>query len=215
MSSHGPGPDFGRDYWEDRYLQRAHDEHDPGRQAPPSPQLVDEVSQLPPGTALEAGCGEGANATWLAQQGWRVTALDVSASALAAAGARAARLGDGVAASISWVEADLLAWAPRTAYDLVTSHYVHTPEPVDRLVARLARAVAPGGTLLVVGHAPDADGSAHGHGVAAAFDPVVAARHLDQEHWLVEVAETRVRAVTGAHGETRLRDGVLRARRTH
>ncbi|MFW3172789.1 class I SAM-dependent methyltransferase [Geodermatophilus sp. CPCC 206100] len=118
----------------------------------PNRQLVVEGSALSPGTALDAGCGEGADALWLAERGWRVTAVDFSAVALerAAAHARARGLDD----RITWVHADLDAWTPAEGgFDLVAAHYLHAHGP-DRpaLFARLAGGVAPGGTLLVVGH---------------------------------------------------------------
>jgi SAM-dependent methyltransferase len=138
--------DFGEEYWEDRY--RRHAEHGSRR---PSPQLVAEVADLPPGTALEAGCGEGANAVWLAGSGWRVTAVDISATALRRAREYAASVGAGVEGRIDWVVADLTVAPPVTqSFDLVTAHYVHPAGPFDELVRSLADAVAPGGTLLVV-----------------------------------------------------------------
>jgi SAM-dependent methyltransferase len=109
---------------------------------------------LTAGRALEAAAGEGADAIWLAEHGWRVTALDFSVVGLArAAGAATAR---GVGDSIRWVHADLLDWTPdEPAYDLVTTHFLHLPlEPRGRAFATLAAAVAPGGRLLVVGHHP-------------------------------------------------------------
>jgi SAM-dependent methyltransferase len=118
----------------------------------PNRQLVVEAEGLAPGRALDAGSGEGGDARWLANRGWRVTAVDFSTVALerAAAQARAEDLGD----RIAWVHADLDTWAPGEGrFDLVTAHYLHarwTDRPA--LFRRLAAAVAPGGTLLVVGH---------------------------------------------------------------
>ncbi|MGY1638819.1 class I SAM-dependent methyltransferase [Geodermatophilus sp. SYSU D00742] len=169
----------------------------------PNRQLVVEGSVLPPGTALDAGCGEGADALWLAERGWRVTAVDFSAVALerAAAHARARGLDD----RITWLHADLDAWTPAAGgADLVTAHYLHS-RGADRpaLFARLAGAVAPGGTLLVVGHLLGGDhprgGHHHEHPGTPGHDPDLlytaeeVAAVLDPAQWRDVVAETRDR----------------------
>ena len=120
----------------------------------PNPQLVAEASGLTPGTALDVGCGEGGDVIWLARQGWRVTGADFSANGLA----RAARHAEeaGVADRTDWWRVDARAFAADgRSYDLVTTHFLHPPDGgmVD-VTRRLAEAVAPGGRLLVVGHAP-------------------------------------------------------------
>jgi 2-polyprenyl-3-methyl-5-hydroxy-6-metoxy-1,4-benzoquinol methylase len=122
----------------------------------PNAQLVAEASRLAPGTAIDVGCGEGGDVIWLARQGWTVTGADFSANGLA----RAARHADeaGVADRVQWWQVDARSFDPggRT-YDLVTTHFLHPPDGgmVD-VTRRLAGAVAPGGHLLVVGHAPSA-----------------------------------------------------------
>jgi 2-polyprenyl-3-methyl-5-hydroxy-6-metoxy-1,4-benzoquinol methylase len=120
----------------------------------PNPQLVAEVSGLMPGTALDVGCGEGGDVIWLAQQGWRVTGADFSVNGLA----RAARHAEeaGVAERTDWWQVDARTFdAEGRAYDLVTTHFLHPPDGgMLDVVRRLAEAVAPGGHLLVVGHAP-------------------------------------------------------------
>lgn len=120
----------------------------------PNAQLVAEVSRLTPGTALDVGCGEGGDVIWLAQQGWHVTGADFSATGLV----RAARHADaaGVADRVDWWQVDARTFAAGgRQYDLVTTCFLHPPDGgmVD-VVGRLAGAVAPGGHLLVVGHAP-------------------------------------------------------------
>ena len=120
----------------------------------PNPQLVAEASRLTPGTALDVGCGEGGDVIWLARQGWRVTGADFSAPGLA----RAARNAEaaGVADRTDWWQVDARTFAADgRSYDLVTTHFLHPPDygMVD-VTRRLAGAVAPGGHLLVVGHAP-------------------------------------------------------------
>jgi 2-polyprenyl-3-methyl-5-hydroxy-6-metoxy-1,4-benzoquinol methylase len=119
-----------------------------------NPQLVAEAAKLPAGTALDVGCGEGGDVIWLARQGWTVTGADFSANGLA----RAARHAEeaGVADRTDWWQVDARTFDPggRT-WDLVTSHFLHPPGgEMAAVTARLATAVAPGGHLLVVGHAP-------------------------------------------------------------
>jgi 2-polyprenyl-3-methyl-5-hydroxy-6-metoxy-1,4-benzoquinol methylase len=120
----------------------------------PNPQLVAEVSALTPGTALDVGCGEGGDVIWLAQQGWRVTGADFSANGLA----RAARHAEeaGVADRTDWWQVDARTFtADGRSFDLVTTHFLHPPDGgMVEVTRRLAEAVAPGGHLLVVGHAP-------------------------------------------------------------
>jgi SAM-dependent methyltransferase len=125
----------------------------------PNLQLVAEASDLPPGTALDVGCGEGGDVVWLARRGWTVTGADFSAAGLTRAARRAEEAG--VAERTDWWRVDAREFdAGGRTFDLVTSHYLHPPEGgmVD-VVGRLAAAVAPGGHLLVVGHAPPAGGS--------------------------------------------------------
>jgi len=142
---------FDRAFWDERYSS-AHSLWSGN----PNPHLVAEADGLTPGTALDAGAGEGADAIWLARRGWRVTAVDISGVALDRAAAHAAEAGDTVAGRIQWLRADMLEWQPpERAYNLVTAQYVHLPADGRRMVyARLAAAVADGGTLLVVGHHP-------------------------------------------------------------
>ena len=102
---HGDGPaDVAMDeaFWDGRY--RSVGSVWSGR---PNPHLVAEVAGLVPGTALDVGCGEGADAVWLATRGWRVTAVDISTVALERGTARAVEAGGGVAQRIDWRHADL------------------------------------------------------------------------------------------------------------
>jgi SAM-dependent methyltransferase len=207
---------FDKTYWEERYRSHSGD-----HRAEPNGQLVTEAADLPPGTALDAGCGEGADAIWLALRGWQVTAVDISATALGHARQHAMTLGIDIADRIDWIEGDLTTWKPqREHYDLVTSQYVHPTGPFDALAASLAAAVAPGGTLLIVGHHPAGDHEGHGDdeshvpapGSFVSVDEVTAA--LDPEQWEILVAETRSRTATVAHGEpVILHDSVVKARR--
>ncbi|MFM6847649.1 MAG: class I SAM-dependent methyltransferase [Terrabacter sp.] len=171
--------EFDKAYWEQHWKDgRAGQEA-----APANPHLVREAGALSPGTALDAGCGEGGEARWLAAHGWEVTAVDLSAEALARAAAH--ERAEGGDARVDWVEADLTTWAPERRYDLVTTSYAHPTIPQLDFYDRIAAWVAPEGTLLIVGHLlvghllvgqthgtqaetghghGDAHGHGHGHG---------------------------------------------------
>jgi SAM-dependent methyltransferase len=162
--------------WEERYREAVWS-------GEPNRQLVDEATALPAGTALDAGCGEGGDALWLAGQGWQVTAVDFSTTALVRGRTRACELGlDG---RIDFQHADLRTWTPPAGrFDLVTAHYLHLPSEVrGPLFERLAAAVAPGGTLLVVGHLlTDADGHGHDHGEGHGYEPPPGEEHSGAAH---------------------------------
>jgi SAM-dependent methyltransferase len=142
---------FSEAAWDERYRSR-----DALWSGKPNAYLVSEAESLPPGSALDVGAGEGADAIWLAARGWRVTAVDISSVALARAAAHAGERGADVAGRIEWQHEDLLSWRPaESRFDLVSAQYLHLPA-ADRadLFGRLAATVAPGGTLLIVGHHP-------------------------------------------------------------
>ncbi|TNC27728.1 class I SAM-dependent methyltransferase [Amycolatopsis alkalitolerans] len=169
----------------------------------PNAQLVAEVADLPPGTALDAGCGEGGDALWLAARGWTVTGADFATIALK----RAAEHAEAAGVQVEWVHADLTSWTPPKRFNLVTGHFLQLP-PEDRAAAfaRLADAVAPGGTLLIVGHAGPAMRHHEHHPPEMFFTAKVIGASLG-EGWAIEVAEERPRIVHGQPGE----DTVLRA----
>lgn len=186
-----------------------------------NPSLKEAAAWLEPGTALDVGCGEGGDAVWLAEQGWTVVGLDLSAVALGRAEAAAAERG--VAARCTWVQGDITDAAvgarlgPDARFDLVSTHYVHEPGGV-RTAAWLAEAdlTAPGGVLLIVGHHPDDEHPA-GRGPR---DPSVTYLPQDVTTVLasvagleIEEAEVRERAVDGPDGPLMRRDTVVVARR--
>jgi SAM-dependent methyltransferase len=178
----------------------------------PNGGLVVEVEDLAPGRALDVGCGEGADAVWLARHGWQVSALDVSTVALDRA--RAAAEGAGV--SVTWLHAGLLdAEVAAGGFDLVSVHYPALRRtPSHEAEQALLDAVAPGGTLLVVHHADVDAEQAKAHG----FDPDDYVSHDDiaaclDETWLIETNERRPRHVHGGAGAHHTHDLVLRARR--
>lgn len=200
----------GADDWDRRYGARTSAHH-----TDPDDTLVTETAHLSPGTAVDVCCGEGANAIWLARQGWDVTGVDISQVALDRAADAAADAG----VDVTWIRADLTVDPlPSAAYDLVTTHYPalrHTAD--DHALRLLVDAVAPGGTLLVVHHLPPADhghDGHHEHGFRAGdyLQPADVAARLG-DGWTIEVDETRPRAVTPGHGGAVVPDAVLRARR--
>jgi 2-polyprenyl-3-methyl-5-hydroxy-6-metoxy-1,4-benzoquinol methylase len=204
--------EFGEAFWEERY--RGHAAH---HSRGPNPQLVAEAADLARGTALDAGCGEGADAIWLASRGWRVTAVDIAATALHRAREHAETEGSEVTGRIEWVQADLTRWAPAEEhFDLVCAHYVHPAAPGEALFGRLAAAVAPGGTLLIVGHHPSGQQTpgVHSSSPAAYLTAEEVAAGLDRHRWDIAVAEARSRPAGDHDGhETMIRDAVLRARK--
>ena len=151
---------FDKDYWESHWQQA--NGHAPGGEIVPNPYLTREVGTLAPGTALDAGCGEGAEAVWLAAEGWQVTAADVSSEALSRAAERATAAGAALE-RVQWVEADLSVWEPDKPFDLVTTHYAHPAMPQLAFYERISRWVAPGGTLLIVGHLHTSETPGHRH----------------------------------------------------
>lgn len=211
---------FDKDYWE-QHWDDAHRAHE-SAESLPHPYLARETDGLTPGTALDAGCGTGAEAIWLAGHGWRVVGADISATALERAAGRAVTAS--VSDRVSWVEADLTTWEPVGRFDLVVTNYAHPAMPQLAFYERIAQWVAPGGTLVIVGHlnAPDPAGSRHvherdsassGHPPAeATVAPADIAAVLDPDAWRIETAGEYSRAAAG--GPTaHLRDAVVRATR--
>ncbi|WP_426997193.1 SAM-dependent methyltransferase [Pseudarthrobacter sp. N5] len=182
----------------------------------PNPQLVREAAGLKPGRALDLGCGEGADALWLAEQGWTVTAVDVSAVALERAVAHAAEAKYGP--RITWVQQDLAAWQPEAEFDLVSAQFLHSPAlPWQQSLKAAASAVRPGGTLLIVGHHPDRLPPWGSHISAdMLFTPEQLAfeLHPTKPGWRLDVAASRERTVDGPDGQrATIADAVLRATR--
>lgn len=144
----------------------AHDWDERYRGAPrlwterPNQLLVEEISGLKPGRALDLGAGEGRNAVWLAEQGWKVTAVDFSGVALERGADTAKRAG----VNVEFVQADVTQYRPATAFfDLVVILYLHLPPAARRgVLERAVTALRPGGRLLIVGH--DLENLTGGHG---------------------------------------------------
>jgi SAM-dependent methyltransferase len=186
----------------------------------PNGTLVDESSGLTPGRALDVGAGEGGDALWLAEQGWHVTASDISQRALARVAASAERCGARV--ECHHADANALDAFDAGAFDLVSAQYASIPRtPDDRAVRNVLNAVAPGGTLLVVGHDPEpmrAPIDTLAHSQAFDVDAYVrvddfAAALASAPAWDIEVHEKRPRPAGAASASHHVDDIVLRARR--
>lgn len=207
--------EFDESFWDERY--REHGLHGSVWSGQPNAQLVAEASDLRPGSALDVGAGEGADAAWLARRGWRVTAVDISSVALARA---AAALDDEpeTAARITWLHEDLTASPPPAGtFDLVSAQYLHLPAPQrEGVYSRLAASVAPGGTLLIVGHHPaDLETSVRRPSTPGLlFTAEQIAADLDPLEWEILTCTARPRATSDADGApVTVQDSVLRARR--
>jgi SAM-dependent methyltransferase len=179
--------------------------------AEPNRFVATELSDLPPGRALDLGAGEGRNAVWLAERGWQVTAVDFSTAGLA----KGRRLAAGHGVAVDWVLADLRDYQPpEAAFQLVLIAYLHL-QPADRaaVLHRAATALAPGGTLLVIGH--DLDNLAQGAG--GPQDPALLytpAAIVDELPGLTVERAARVRRpVSTAEGTREAIDTLVRATR--
>ena len=204
-------PAYGRDYWEQLWSRTLSERADQVARRPPNPHLTGAVGELRPGLALDAGCGHGSETLWLAAHGWRVTAVDFSASVLAQGRSSAEAAGPEIAARVEWVEGDLATWEPRAEhFDLVVSLYVHVAGSVEEMVRRMAAAVAPGGTLFLVGHRPidPATGAATAAAGQVQVSVEAALAALDPGQWqpIATGERPRPQAGTGV-------DAVIRARR--
>ena len=177
--------------------------------ATPNRFLVTEVDGLRPGAALDVGCGEGRNAVWLAEQGWRVTGVDFSRVGLD----KARRLAEARGVDVEWVLGDLRSYQPaEEAYDLVVVLYLHLPAGDRRAVhADVAKALRRGGVVVVVGH--DVTNLTGGHGgpqdAAILFTPEDVAADLAELS--IERAERVERQVSTDDGDRLAIDALVRA----
>jgi SAM-dependent methyltransferase len=175
--------------------------------------LVEESGDLSPGRALDVACGEGRNAVWLAERGWRVTGVDFSEVALE----KARGLAEMRDVKAEWVQADLLEYRPAPrAFDLVIVFYLQVPAAERRGILRAAAdAVAAGGRLLLVAH--DSSNLEYGHGgpqnPAVLYTAADVVADLDNSGLEIERAELVGRPVETPDGERTALDALVRARR--
>lgn len=214
-SSDALEPQTSAEVWQERYSEGT------VWSGQPNAALVEYTFDLAPGTAMELGSGEGADAIWLAERGWKVTGVDVSATALRRAEEQARARG----LDITWVEADLAQWRTDEQFDLVAAFFLHSPVnfPRAEIYKAAADAVAPGGVLLVVGHAdfppwsrhhqPEPDEGAE-HVPPRFPPPEVVIEEAELGGWEILAAENWAREVTSPEGERAvIHDSILKARR--
>jgi SAM-dependent methyltransferase len=178
--------------------------------AEPNQFLVDEVADLAPGRALDLGAGEGRNAIWLAEHGWRVTAVDFARAGLE----KARRIAAARGVDVDLVHADLTEYQPPpAAFDLVIVLYLHLRRTDMKTVLGRARdALSSAGTLLLIGH--DRTNLEHGYGGPQSPEVLYTADDIagllgDLE---ICVAETRLRTVEAEQGTVHPIDCLVRAR---
>jgi len=200
------------DYWDSLWSRTIEQQAEKVALREPHSYLTEIAAELPPGCALDAGCGHGVETRWLVARGWKVKAVDFSLTALEYGKAAARDDGDAISDRIEWVQVDLGGWTPEPAkFDLVVSLYVHIAGQVAGMVERLAEGVMPGGTLLMVGHRP-IDPTTGAKTSAADQNQVsveAAKTVLAPPEWELKVAEERPRA----HGQGV--DAVILARRNN
>lgn len=202
---------FTQEFWDERYASSTR-----VWSGKPNQRLVEQASGLEPGTALDVGCGEGADVVWLAQQGWLTTGVDVSQVAVDRATGHAEE--SGVGASTSFARVDVIGGSSLPgAYDLVLAAYLHPPLPTfASTFGTVMSAVRPGGRLLVIAHHPADAGTGLRNPALAhlLFAPEQLVALLPETEWEVEVADAPTRETTTSEGATvTVTDTVVRALR--
>lgn len=114
------------------------------------------LAEVEPGRGLDLASGEGRNAIWLAERGWKMTAVDFSGVAI--------ERGRSLSDDVEFIEADVLTWEPEASgsdlstdrssgFDLVLIAYLQLEaEPLSDIVRKATTWVSPGGELFMVGH---------------------------------------------------------------
>jgi chemotaxis protein methyltransferase CheR len=202
-------PDDAVQFWEDRY--RSAERVWSGRV---NPRLAEVAADLPVGRALDLGCGEGADALWLAERGWQVVAVDVSATALRRAAEAASTRN--LLARIDFARHDLNESFPDGTFDLVSAQYLHSPARLERdgVLQRAAERVNRGGVLLIVDHgAPPPWAEHHDHHFAG-IEEVLGSLDLNASRWTRLRTEAVEREMVGPNGELgTMADNVMVVRR--
>ncbi|HKV17423.1 MAG TPA: class I SAM-dependent methyltransferase [Mycobacterium sp.] len=168
-------------------------------------QFADVVGDLTPGSALDLGCGEGADAVWLAERGWAVTAVDISDTALGRA--RELATARGVADRIDFRQLDLTEQFPEGEFDLISAQFLHSKVHLDRrpILVNAAAALRAGGRLVIVDHGsapPWASKLDHDHDFPAAEEVVADLDLRDDEFELLRV-DSVLREAVGPEGQQR------------
>lgn len=210
------------DHWEGMYGER------PRWSGRVNTTMAEVAASLPAGHALDLGCGEGGDALWLVEQGWRVTAVDISPTAIARAAQ--AEVDRDQRNRVTWVAADLATWRTDEMFDLVTASFFHSRVDLPRtdILRRAAERIRPGGHLLLVSHVFETEQdippwAAHNHSEhEGAEQPLLLAPHeevaeldLDPAQWEIVIQEVRSREATGPDGQQTavVKDGVVMWRR--
>ncbi len=191
-------------FWDARYGQS-----NPIWSGEPNTVLVREAAKLSPGRALDLGCGEGADAIWLARQGWQVTAVDISQIALDRAEQHAAAAS--VGRLIDWQRCDLGASFPAGTFDLVSAQFLQSEVelPREAILSAAAAAVAPGGILLIVGHAgPPSWVKPNPNVQLPTSEEVMAALDLSMDHWELLLSEEYEQCLTDPDGQPATRTNI-------
>ncbi|WP_247829045.1 class I SAM-dependent methyltransferase [Arthrobacter antioxidans] len=167
--------------------------------APVSHRVITELEKLPPGRALDLGCGDGRHAVWLAGRSWQVEALDFSEEALRIGRERA--FAEGVSDGVTWTKADArdIAPAPETV-DLILAAFLDVPaQSMEQVIARTVAGLVPGGRFLLVGH--ETGQRSAGAGVPQDDEALASARSacrwLSEAGLLIESFGTYPRVVPG------------------
>jgi SAM-dependent methyltransferase len=188
-----------KEHWEQHYGER--DRVWSGRV---NVQFADVAGGLAPGNALDLGCGEGADAVWLAERGWTVIAVDISETALGRA--REAASARGVADRIEFLQRDLSEGLPDGQFDLISSQFLHSKVHLDRqtILLNAAAALRPGGLLVIVDHgAPPPWTSKLDHHEFPSAEEVVAGMNLSADEYERVRVDAVEREAVGPDGQQR------------
>ncbi len=201
-------PDDAQRFWEERY--RSVEKAWSGRV---NARLTEVAADLPAGRALDLGCGEGADALWLAERGWQVLAVDVSDTAIGRASDAASVRN--LASRIDFQRHNLNESFPQGMFDLISAQYFHSPARLDRedVLRQAADRVNPGGVLLIVDHGAVPPWAQHHDHSFLGIEEVIASLRLNTTAWTRLRADTVEREMT-VNGETaRVPDNVIALRR--
>ncbi|GAA4006578.1 class I SAM-dependent methyltransferase [Deinococcus rubellus] len=197
-------------FWEGQYQKGA--KPWTGR---PNAILKQFVETLSPGTALDLGCSEGNSTVWLAQQGWQVTGVDISVTALERAAGHAEDAG--VSERTHFEPHDLSQTFPIGQFDLVYALYLESPVdfPRAQVLSRAAEVVAPGGLLLIVLHGSVIPWSWHKDATFPTPQEVLDSISLNLNGWHTDFLGNPERELTGPGGQTALvRDIIIALRKS-